>query len=906
MLAEDAPDLAELSDEDFRAHLGGLMRLAEQDRKENALRDFKPVSQNARRIWESDARVFAFGGGNGCLPLHALVLMADGSWKPLSDVVRGDMVIAADPKTGRAAPAPVVRTWRSGRKPVYRVTFSDGGSFEATAEHMVPLYLGSGRKTTKGNVKVAHKRRLGEYIEPIMRRGAKNPSKRISAVSPADIQFDSQDAVPLPPYLLGALLGDGSLGRSIKFTNADQDVIERVRRHAEEMGCSLTKYQGYDYGIVGCGLKGSNAVMNAVRSLGLAGCTSYTKFIPRAAFAWSRENRLELLAGLVDTDGTTDWYSTCSAQLATDVAMLVRSLGGKATINKHISKCQNGVSVESYGVYIRLNERLPLAISRKQATNQRGREIDYTRRVCRSAELVGAFECGDLEVDHPAHCYVTGDFVVVSNSSKTESVLTFIAACATGIFPESMKHTARKWFRGPINVRVVCESLTTVLYPVMLPKLQWWKWTGVDEPGGERGHWGWIPPYCLKDRQWDKAWTEKLRTLTVICRDPDDPNIVRGESTIQFTSFDQDPSDFASGDFHLVMHDEPPPLAIWRENEARTMRVAGRMLLSMTWPDDPAIPVDWIFDEVYEPGITEHGGQVEWVNLYTTDNPHLNQDAVAMQAAKWSEEMRSVRIYGKPIRFSNRIHPLFTDQTQHWCFSCGKVTIAQDNPTRAGLADLWTCTLCGGNAVTEFNHVEEFEPAAYWPTVWVVDPHPRKPHMGLWVQIDPSDDWWVVDEFAVEGDPVDVRRHCDGVEERYGLNIPLRLIDPNMGRSPSSSKRGRVWQDDFDEAGLVTELADDSETGRKTINTLLKPDDATMRPRIRIHPRCRSTISQLKRYSWDDYKRASEKDQKQVPKSKNDDFPTCLKYVANHAPTFAGLRGIGAILHRGGVRRGAY
>jgi phage terminase large subunit-like protein len=183
-----------------------------------------------------------------------------------------------------------------------------------------------------------------------------------------------------------------------------------------------------------------------------------------------------------------------------------------------------------------------------------------------------------------------------NGSGKTEQMLALLVACATGVFPDSMKHLAGKLFRGPINVRIVCESLTTVLYPVMLPKLQWWKWTGVDEPGGERGHWGWIPPYCLKDRQWEKSWSEKLRILTVTCRDPEDLNVVRGESTIQFTSFDQDPSDFASGDFHIVLHDEPPPLAIWTENEARTMRVAGRMLLSMTWPDDPSIPVDWIFD----------------------------------------------------------------------------------------------------------------------------------------------------------------------------------------------------------------------------------------------------------------------------------------------------------------------
>jgi phage terminase large subunit-like protein len=493
-----------------------------------------------------------------------------------------------------------------------------------------------------------------------------------------------------------------------------------------------------------------------------------------------------------------------------------------------------------------------------------------------------------------------------NGSGQTEQMLALIIACATGVFPDSMKHLAGKLFRGPIHVRVVCESLTTVLYPVMLPKLQWWKWTGVDQPGGEKGHWGWIPPYCLKERQWEKSWVEKLRTLTVICRDPDDLNIVRGESVIQFTSFDQDPSDFASGDFHLVLHDEPPPLAIWRENEARTMRVAGRVLLSMTWPDDPSIPVDWIFDEVYEPGTQADQKDIEWINIYSTDNPHLNQDAVKLQAAKWSDETRQVRIYGRPIRFSNRVHPLFTDQTTHWCFPCGKAQVAEDNPKATGHYDTLICTSCRSTNVVAFNHVKDFSVSEKWPVVWLLDPHPRKPHRGIWVMVDPSDDLWQVDEVECDGDPTDMRKRVDEIEGRHGLFVAHRMMDPNMGASPSSSKRGVTWQSDFDDVGLTCELADDSAAGRKHVNQYLKPDERRLQPRIHIHPRCKKSISDFKRHVWDEYKRAAEKDQKQVPKPKNDDSCALWKYLLNYGPTFNGLKGMLAIYSRPGQRRGAY
>ncbi len=491
-----------------------------------------------------------------------------------------------------------------------------------------------------------------------------------------------------------------------------------------------------------------------------------------------------------------------------------------------------------------------------------------------------------------------------NRSSKTDTCLAMLCACATGVFPDSMRHVVGKRFRGPIRIRIICDSLTTTLYPVILPKLQWWKWSGADAPGGERGHWGWVPPYCLKDRSWEKSWSEKFRILTVTCRDPNDPNVILGESVFHFMSYDQEEG--RGTDFHYVMHDEPPPMHIWRESEARVMGVAGRLLLAMTWPDDPAIPIDWLFDEIYEPGMDPENKQVEWLNMFSTDNRNVDQDSISLQSKNWTEETRRVRIYGQPIRFSNRVHPLFTDQTQWWCFGCGKTCFTDKNPHATGTLDAHLCTQCGAANVIEFNHVEEFDISPAWPVVWALDPHPRKAHMALWCAIDPSDDLWVVDEMLCDGDPTDVRQRCDEIEERHGLIVACRLIDPNMGRSPSSSRRGIVWQDDFEAAGLPTECADDSEVGRKTLNQYLKPDERRMQPRIHIHPRCKTTISQTKRYSWDDYKRSAEKDQKQIPKAKNDDFPTLLKYIMNYGPAFAPLKGGGGMYHRAGTRRGAY
>lgn len=487
-----------------------------------------------------------------------------------------------------------------------------------------------------------------------------------------------------------------------------------------------------------------------------------------------------------------------------------------------------------------------------------------------------------------------------NGSAKTETMLVEVIMCATGVFPDSQRHLIEQKFLGPINCRVTVESLTTTLEPIILPKLQWCRWTGVDRPGGEKGHWGWIPKNCLIDGDWDKSYTNKLRMLRMLCRDPHNPEKVLGESTIQFMSIDQDSTDFASGEMHICAHDEPPPLAIWRENEARTMRVDGRMLLAMTWPDDPSIAVDWLYDEVYEPGRAGSDPSITWIELWTTENPHLKQEAVAAQAEKWSTEITNVRIYGRPIRFSNRIHPDFTDNTKTWCFPCGKAVVKVPGSLKP------LCGICGSETIVDYNHVEEFDHSRSWPTVFLLDPHPRKPHMWLHVQVDPSDDWWIVTEGKLEGDCVDVRKEVHRIEKEFGLNVVQRWMDPNMGASPSGQKREVSWQDEFSGAGLHCDLASDVDVGRGRINHLLKPDDKTMRPRIKVHPRCRDTIYMMNRYSWADYSKNVDRGQKQEPKDKNDDYPTLLKYLANSDPCFAFLKRGAPVLHRTGTRRGAY
>ena len=494
--------------------------------------------------------------------------------------------------------------------------------------------------------------------------------------------------------------------------------------------------------------------------------------------------------------------------------------------------------------------------------------------------------CLDIHQSKAKYVGVSGG----NRSSKTDTVLAHFVALSTGIFPDQHRELFLEQFRGPISVRVVVESFTTTLYPTILPKLQWFKWNGAGAQGGDKGHWGWIPKFSLPDGSWERAWTDQRKILKVICRDPTNIQRVIGESTWQFMSKDQEPEDFASGEFHLILHDEPPKYSQWLENQARVISTNGRIFLAFTWPDDPAIPTDWIYDELYdkaqEPGKSpEH----DWFEIHTTENVNIDQESVAKAMADWSPEMQRVRIYGGSMRFSNRIHPLFTDSEQQWCLKCKQIVHYQ-------------CP-CGGTQIVTYNHVQEFEHSPSWPAIWALDPHPRKPHMFLWVVVDPQDDLWVIADGECAEEPEEVKLMVQEVEESFGLYTALRLMDPNMGLTPAGTRREVNWQDAFGQAGLICDLADDSDVGRASLNAYLKPDPYTERPRIHIHPRCKSTIHQLKRYTWDEHKTALEKDLKQKPKPKNDDYPTLLKYIMNFSPNFTWLKGGAPVITKPHAKR---
>ena len=197
------------------------------------------------------------------------------------------------------------------------------------------------------------------------------------------------------------------------------------------------------------------------------------------------------------------------------------------------------------------------------------------------------------------------------------------------------------------------------------------------------------------------------------------------------------------------------------------------------------------------------------------------------------------------------------------------------------------------------------------PSVFLMDPHPRKPVMMSWVAIDPYDDWWGVAELEVDEDPEQVAKKVKELEQNLHLDVCYRIIDPNMGRSPahSAGRRHITVADEYAAVGLKCNdtVSDDFNTGRLRISDRLKPDPRTRRPRLHFFNILTGHNRQFKKFTWAEWTRYSsdEKDLKAKPREKWDDYPKLMGYLANANPSYSGLKMGGQPIRRQG-RRGGY
>lgn len=225
-------------------------------------------------------------------PYDAQVLTPEG-FRPFGSLRVGDLVIGAN-----GTPTPVIGIYPQGPKQVYRVTTQDGASTLCCGEHLWTVATPEdkrrgGRRTLETHEMIGKERRghIRRYELPVV----------------APVQLESQD-VPLDPYALGLLLGDGSISSRTTpaFSTADPELADALDAALPDI--ELVRRNNYDYVLRHVnGHRGGVIVANpmtlALRELGLAGAKSGTKFVPDVYLQNSLDVRLAVLQGLLDTDG---------------------------------------------------------------------------------------------------------------------------------------------------------------------------------------------------------------------------------------------------------------------------------------------------------------------------------------------------------------------------------------------------------------------------------------------------------------------------------------------------------------------------------------------------------------------------------------------------------------------------
>lgn len=217
------------------------------------------------------------------------------------------------------------------------------------------------------------------------------------------------------------------------FTNTDSDVIERVRSLLPE-GCSLHPITKKDFTIScsRCSLRAldRNPVKEALREYKLLGRTSYDKFIPHEYLFNDYESRVELLKGLMDTDGTIAKknynnisFSTTSKQLSDDFKFLCQTLGGTCTVKfveDSFYKDKKGIKRKGSSFY-RCQIKLPKGLNPFFCRRKRERFLSSTQnepyRTIRDITFVGERHCYCIMTDNPSGLYLTDDCVVTHNTS---------------------------------------------------------------------------------------------------------------------------------------------------------------------------------------------------------------------------------------------------------------------------------------------------------------------------------------------------------------------------------------------------------------------------------------------------------------------------------------------------------
>ncbi len=401
-----------------------------------------------------DGCILADDMGLGKMLSSDTPVLTPNGWVEHGTLKVGDYVIGSD-----GNPTKVLKVNPTIKKDFYKITFSDGTIVESCDEHLWSVQTTNHKKRNNGFVTKPLKELIGDLTY-----GTKGNLKwYIPMVKP--IEFNKR-SIDLDPYLLGCLLGDGGITQRTTLSSIDIDLINECRNRLPDGHYIEQIKNTCDYSLTGP-FDNENLITLSLKKYKLFGCKSDTKFIPDNYKFNTKKIRLEILQGLLDTDGycgkdgTIQFYST-SKQLSNDVKELIQSFGGVARQSSKIGKYKkpDGTIVECklcYILTINLPESIiPFKLQRKIDRITTTRKYLPSRGI-KSIEYSRTTEGQCISVEAEDHLYVMDKYVVTHNT-----YMSIVAALESGaekiliVCPSAVKIN---WER---EIKCFCDEVSIV------------------------------------------------------------------------------------------------------------------------------------------------------------------------------------------------------------------------------------------------------------------------------------------------------------------------------------------------------------------------------------------------------------------------------------------------------------
>jgi len=582
---------------------------------------------------------------------HGTKVATPNGWDFIENLTVGSKVIS-----GNGEITKVKGVYHQGIMPLFNISMDGVHNITACGEHLWKVKLPNARYPYR----YSHKKKednpfFGKWsVKKTSELLSYGKIPRTRAVIPKTEAFQLEKRkLLIDPYLMGCLLGDGGLtGRTTKFSTNDLEMITAFKRDYK-----VVAYGKYDYGI--------NGIIKDIRKLNLFQANSKTKFIPSDYLYSSKEDRLAVIRGLMDTDGSISKqsmameFSTVSDDLADGFEWLAASLGFKTRRENRQTYCNGKAGQPSFRIGLRTGKVCPFKLKRKAELWRPLKETaDWVIHNINEAEK-GYATC--IEVEHDSHTFVIEHGIVTHN---TETMGGYELVChLTGDYPT--------WWPGrrfdkPVEAWAVGKTGQTVR-DVIQKKL-----LGPKNAIGT----GLIKGELIENTTPRSGIPNAIDTIYVKHKSG-------GVSEIGLKSYDQGRQSFEGTKKDVIWLDEECPLEVYTECLLRTTDTTGKednngiMMTTFT----PLLGMSEVVLQFLPNGeiSEEHQGSKAVISATWDDVPHLTEETKRKLLASIPPYQRDARAKGVPQLGSGAIFPVSEDDylvddfeiPDHWPRSYG-------------------------------------------------------------------------------------------------------------------------------------------------------------------------------------------------------------------------------------------